>query len=136
MINYSSEQKITVEQFIQILKDSTLGERRPIQDIKRMSTMLEKADILITAWDGDKLVGISRAISDFAYCTYVSDLAVHQQYQRKGIGKKLLDKTRIKSGGRGSFLLLAAPKAHDYYPKIGFTLSNRCYLLPEDKKLI
>ncbi len=98
--------------------------------------MLEKADILITAWDGDKLVGISRAISDFAYCTYVSDLAVHQDYQRTGIGKKLLDETRIKSGNRGTFLLLAAPKAHEYYPKIGFELSTRCYFLPEEKKLI
>ena len=86
MIEYRSERKITVEQFIQILIDSTLGERRPLQDIERLTTMLDRADILITAWDGDKLVGISRAISDFSYCTYVSDLAVHQQYQRMGIG--------------------------------------------------
>lgn len=136
MIEYRSERKITVEQFIQILIDSTLGERRPLQDIERLTTMLDRADILITAWDGDKLVGISRAISDFSYCTYVSDLAVHQQYQRMGIGKKLLDETRIKSGGKGAFLLLAAPKAHNYYPKIGFDLSTRCYILPEDRKLV
>ena len=135
MINYCSEQKITVEQFIQILKDSTLAERRPITDIQRITTMLDNADIVITAWDGDKLVGISRAISDFAFCTYVSDLAVHQKYQRMGIGKKLLDETRKKSGEKGVFLLLAAPKAHDYYSRIGFDLSNRCYILPENKTL-
>ena len=136
MINYSSERQITAEMFIQILKDSTLAERRPVGDLTRITTMLLNADILITAWDNEKLVGISRAISDFAFCTYVSDLAVHVNYQHKGIGKKLLDETRKKSGGKGAFFLFAAPKAHDYYPHIGFDLSNRCFTLPENRKLL
>ena len=135
MITYSSETRISLDQFIQILKDSTLGERRPITDLERMKRMLENADILITAWDDKILVGVSRAVSDFAYCTYVSDLAVHEQYQRLGIGKQLLNETRKKSGGRGTFLLLAAPKAHNYYPHIGFKLSDRCFFLSEDTKL-
>lgn len=136
MITYKNDTKISVEQFIQILQDSTLGERRPINDIDRLKTMLDQADILITAWDNEKLVGISRAISDFSYCTYVSDLAVHQDYQKQGIGKRLLEETRIESGGKGAFLLLAAPKAHDYYPHIGFKLSDRCFFLTEDTKLL
>ena len=73
------------------------------------------------------------SISDFSFCTYVSDLAVHLDYQKKGIGKVLLEETRKKSGGRGAFLLLAAPKAKDYYPHIGFELSDRCFFLPEGK---
>lgn len=136
MITYSSDRKITIDQFIQVLIDSTLAERRPIEDIARMTKILQNATILITCWDGDKLVGISRAISDFAYCTYVSDLAVAVEYQHQGIGKRLLEETRFKAGGKGSFFLFAAPKAHNYYPHIGFELSNRCFVLPEDKKLV
>lgn len=136
MIEYSSDKKISVDQFIQILLDSTLAERRPITDKERMSDMLNNASIIITAWDSDKLIGISRAISDFSYCTYVSDLAVAVKYQSQGIGKKLLEETRLKAGNRGSFFLFAAPKAHNYYPHIGFELSNRCFVLPNDKKLI
>ncbi len=136
MITYRNDKKISVEQFIQVLNKSTLGERRPIDDEPRLQTMLDNADILITAWEGEKLIGISRAVSDFSFCTYVSDLAVDQDYQKKGIGKRLLDETRIKSGGRGAFLLLAAPKAHNYYPHIGFKLSDRCYFLSEDTKLL
>ena len=120
MITYSSDRKITIDQFIQVLIDSTLAERRPIEDIARMTKLLQNATILITCWDGDKLVGISRAISDFAYCTYVSDLAVAVEYQHQGIGKRLLEETRFKAGGKGSFFLFAAPKAHNYYPHIGF----------------
>ena len=136
MITYNTDQKITVDQFIQILKKSTLGERRPVDDVQRLQTMLNHADILVTAWDGKKLIGISRAISDFAFCTYVSDLAVDEAYQKKGIGKRLLAETRKKSGGRGTFLLLAAPKAHNYYPHIGFKLSDRCFFLSEETKLL
>lgn len=136
MVTFSAERKISVQEFILVLNESTLGERRPIDDIKRMQKMLDNANILITAWDNEKLIGISRAITDFAYCTYVSDLAVHVDYQKQGIGKKLIEETRAKSGGRGAFILLAAPKAHNYYPHIGFELSNRCFFLPENKELI
>lgn len=135
MIIYSADKKISVQEFILILNESTLGERRPVNDIKRMETMLDNASILITAWDNNKLIGVSRAISDLAYCTYVSDLAVHVDYQNQGIGKRLLEETRTKSGGKGAFILLAAPKARDYYPHIGFELSDRCFVLPETKKL-
>lgn len=136
MVIYSSEKKITTDEFIQILKDSTLAERRPVNDRSRIERMLNNANIVITAWDDEnKLIGISRAISDFAFCTYISDLAVHTAYQKQGIGKKLIEETRKKSGGKGAFFLFAAPKAIDYYSHIGFELSNRCFVLPEDMKL-
>jgi predicted N-acetyltransferase YhbS len=76
---------------------------------------------VITAWDDDLLVGISRSVSDFAYCTYLSDLAVRLSHQRRGIGKELVRLTKLESGPKTTVILLSAPKAVDYYPRIGFT---------------
>ena len=91
--------------------------------------MVNNADILITAWDNKKLVGIARSISDFGFCTYLSDLAVHKDYQRLGIGKQLINET-IKVIDEGSLLLLiSAPQAIDYYPKIGFKKMDRAWYL-------
>ena len=88
MIEYRSDRKITSDEFIDVLKRSTLDRRRPVNDSGRIQQMLDYGNILITAWDNDKLVGVSRALSDFSFCCYLSDLAVDQEYQKQGIGKK------------------------------------------------
>ena len=84
---YKLHPKLTVDEFIDILERSTLSERRPIHDLQAMTGMLEKSDIIVTAYQGDKLVGIARSVSDFNYCCYLSDLAVDEQYQKNGIGR-------------------------------------------------
>ena len=89
-ILYKNDVKITTDQFVDILKRSELAERRPVDDPKRLTKMIQNADILVTAWDNDLLVGIGRAITDYAYCTYLSDIAVDVSYQRMGIGKKIM----------------------------------------------
>ena len=119
MIEYRRGNQLDLEQVIQLYRDSTLGERRPVDDRERMASMLEHANLVITAWDGAKLVGISRSLSDFAFCTYCSDLAVHIDYQKQGIGKELLRHTQA-AGKPATLVLFAAPKAVDYYPHIGF----------------
>ncbi|QSF46748.1 GNAT family N-acetyltransferase [Paenibacillus tianjinensis] len=96
------------------------GLRRPVDDLRRIGRMLEHADILITAWDGDRLVGVARAITDFSLCCYLSDLAVRKEYQHQGIGKELIHVLRGQLGEEVMLLLLSAPTAMDYYPKIGF----------------
>lgn len=90
-IEYKDDAVLTRNQFIQILVDSTLNERRPVDDPDRIDKMLKHADLVITAWDGDLLVGVSRSITDFSFCAYLSDLAVHNEYQGKGIGKQLIE---------------------------------------------
>jgi GNAT superfamily N-acetyltransferase len=127
-ITYQTDRKISVEQFIDLLVRSTLAERRPINDKAKIEKMLTHGNILITAWHGDLLVGVSRALSDFAFCCYLSDLAVDETYQHKGIGKELIRLTH-KVAGDTSLVLLAAPKAAEYYPKIGMDRFTDCFLI-------
>ena len=120
MISYRTGNDLDLDQVIALYRSSTLGERRPVDDRARMQQMLEKANLVITAWDGAKMVGIARSLSDFCYATYLSDLAVDESYQRQGIGKELIRRTQ-ELGGQASVILLSAPKAVEYYPRIGMT---------------
>src|SRR5262245_23879331 len=108
---FRSDIKITTEQFIDILKRSTLAERRPVHDRAKMDGMIEHGNIFVTAWIGDKLVGVSRALSDFSHCCYLADLAVDEACQKQGIGKRLIRETHTVSGLHTTLILLAAPKA-------------------------
>jgi ribosomal protein S18 acetylase RimI-like enzyme len=96
------------------------GIRRPVDDVDRIRRMVEQANLIVTAWDGERLVGIARALTDFSYCCYLSDLAVDAAYQRQGIGKELVRRVREEIGAESMLLLLAAPEAMGYYPKLGF----------------
>ena len=129
MIEYSESKSITTDQFIDLLKRSTLAERRPVNDRARIDGMLKYGNVLVTAWHNDLLVGISRALSDFSFCCYLSDLAVDEKYQHKGIGKELIRLTHEKSGKNTTLILLAAPKAAEYYPKIGMERFTDCFLI-------
>ena len=121
MISYRTGNNLNLDDVIDLYCASTLGLRRPIDDRDRMQQMIRNANLVITAWDGNLLVGISRSVSDFAYCTYLSDLAVRLSHQRRGIGKELVRLTKLESGPKTTVILLSAPKAVDYYPHIGFT---------------
>ena len=125
MINYKTNYPISVEQFIALLNKTTLGARRPLEDEKRVATMLHHADLLVTAWDGKQLVGVARSVTDFAYCCYLSDLAVDEQYQKQGIGQQLIKYTKQALHPQAKIVLLAAPQAVEYYPHIGFTHRGR-----------
>ncbi len=92
--------------------------------------MLQHANLLCTAWDGRKLVGVARSVTDFEYCCYLADLAVDEKYQKQGIGKALIGLTKSKLGGKAKIILLSAPKAEAYYPKIGFSAHPSAWVLP------
>jgi GNAT superfamily N-acetyltransferase len=119
-ITYQVEPNLSVADFRDILVRSTLGERRPIDDNDRLEKMCKNADIMLTARFEGKLVGVSRSLSDFVYATYLSDLAVDVEFQKFGIGKRLIAETK-KLVPDGKLILLAAPAARGYYPKIGMT---------------
>ena len=129
-ITYSSERRISAEEFVDVLKRSTLAERRPVDDAACIAAMLEHGNLLCTAWEGDTLIGVSRSVTDFSYCCYLSDLAVDEAYQAKGVGTELIRLTQSKLGPKCKIILLAAPKAVDYYPRIGFTAHKSAWLLP------
>ena len=129
MIEYRHNATITAEQAIDLYKRSTLGERRPIHNVQTCEAMLKNANLTITAWDGKTLVGISRSLTDFAYVAYLADLAVDQEYQRSGIGKQLIEETKSRLGPECMIVLLAAPKANEYYEHIGFEHNPRAWTL-------
>ncbi len=124
-IAYEVNRKISGEQLAAVFSAS--GIRRPVQDLGRMTRMLEHADILVTAWAGDRLVGVARTITDYAYCAYLSDLAVDKEFQKQGIGKELVKVTRQTLGDEAMLLLLSAPEAMEYYPKLGFDKLNNAF---------
>ncbi len=128
MIQYQREENISTEEFRNVLVNSTLGERRPIQEPERLSEMLRHGNLIITARDKGKLVGIARSLTDFVFCTYLSDLAVDEKYQKMGIGKELLRQTKLASP-KAKLILLSAPKAVNYYPKIGMSKWEQCFVL-------
>lgn len=128
-ITYETGKPFDVDQLIELYRASTLGERRPVDDRARMQVMLEHANLVVSAWDGPLLVGVSRALTDFGYVAYLSDLAVRASHQRHGIGKELIRRTRAQLDPRASLLLLAAPAAVDYYPHVGFEHHPQAWIL-------
>jgi len=133
-ITYKIENQLDPKEFVEVLRRSTLAERRPVDDLERMKKMCENADLIVTARLDGKLIGIARSVTDFVYCTYLSDLAVDEKYQRKGIGKKLIEETK-KLTPQAKLILLSAPAAVEYYPKIGMKKHNHCFILDDLKEL-
>jgi ribosomal protein S18 acetylase RimI-like enzyme len=128
-IVYDNTRSITDAEFIDVLSRSTLGERRPVGDPAAIAAMLQHANLLCTAWDGEKLIGVARSLTDFEFCCYLSDLAVDSAYQRRGIGRRLIELTEARLGPKAKVILLAAPMAVDYYPHIGFSKHNSAWIL-------
>lgn len=134
MITYRNGNDLDLDAVIELYRASTLGERRPVDDRERMSLMLRNANLIVTAWDGGQLVGIARSVTDFSYATYLSDLAVRLSHQKQGIGRELIRQTQ-QFGGKANVILLSAPKAVDYYPRIGMKPHPSAWTLSADAKL-
>jgi ribosomal protein S18 acetylase RimI-like enzyme len=126
-IVYAIEERVTVEEFLDVLRRSTLAERRPVDEPDRVAKMVKHANLWVTARDGKKLVGVSRSLTDFTFCCYLSDLAVDKEYQRQGIGRVLVEKTR-EAVGDSMVLLLSAPNAMSYYPHIGMPKADNAFI--------
>lgn len=129
-IIYSVENDLNPEEFLEILYDSTLSERRPVDDKERITAMVKNANLIVTARENGKLIGVARSVSDYAYATYLSDLAVNVKYQKLGIGKELIRETK-NAAPRAKLILLSAPAAIEYYPKIGMKQHMSCFFLDD-----
>jgi predicted N-acetyltransferase YhbS len=132
-IDFTIEHHLSTEEFRNILLESTLGERRPVDDPERLQSMLKNSNLVITARYQGRLIGIARSITDQVYATYLSDLAVSKEFQKMGIGKELIRRTKL-STPQAKLILLSAPAAIGYYPKIGMTNHANCFILdnPDD----
>jgi predicted N-acetyltransferase YhbS len=134
-MEYRYGNQLDLSRVTELYQASTLGERRPIDDPASVQSMLEHANLVVTAWDGGLLVGIARTLTDFAYVGYLADLAVRESHQRQGIGVELIQRTRERMGPRSTLVLVAAPKAVEYYPRIGFTKHDSAWVLRASEPL-
>lgn len=135
-IDYKINMPLSTEQFIELLKSSTLAERRPIDDRECMDGMVNNSNLVVTAWDGDKLIGVARSMTDFHYACYLSDLAVDKEYQHYGIGKQLQVLSQEQLGANCKLILISAPAANSYYEHLGFSNSERCWVLERDQTIV
>ena len=133
-ITYVAQPKITTQDFIDILDKSTLGLRRPLADQEAMQLMFQHGNVYVGAYDGEKLVGLARVMTDFVFTSYLSDLAIDEAYQHQGIGKQLIIEVKKFIPG-AKIILLAAPAAEGYYPKIGMQSHAHCYVLDQVDEL-
>ena len=129
IIDYRIGNDLDLSEVIELYNVSTLGERRPTADRDRMAAMLKHANLVVTAWHAQKLVGLARTLTDFVYVGYLADLAVHAGFQRRGIGQGLIARTRAEMGLNSTLVLLAAPMAVGYYPHVGFTRHESAWVL-------
>lgn len=127
MIDVRRDVPLRTEDVIRVFDDS--GLIRPTDDPDRITRMFAASNLVVSAWDGGVLVGVARALTDFSYCCYLSDLAVAKSHQRQGVGKRLVDEVRHAIGEESTLILVAAPGAIAYYPKLGFAKSERAYVL-------
>ncbi|WP_207425193.1 GNAT family N-acetyltransferase [Pedobacter sp. SYSU D00535] len=109
------------------------GINRPVDDVERIAKMYANSNLIITAWQDEKLVGVARSLTDFCYCCYLSDLAVRSEYQKEGIGKRLITLTKEKIGEGAALILLSAPTAMEYYPKVGFEKIENGFIIKRKK---
>jgi ribosomal protein S18 acetylase RimI-like enzyme len=128
-ITYRLGNDLPLDRVIELYRASTLGERRPVDERETMAAMLQHANLVVSAWDGERLVGIARSLTDVAYVAYLADLAVDREYQRQGIGVELVARTRAAMGPSATIVLLAAPAAVEYYPRIGFRHHPQAWVL-------
>lgn len=129
-IIYAQEPNLGVFEFRRLLVESGLGKIRPIGDEPRLEKMLSSADVIMTArldQPGRPLVGVARCITDFAWCCYLSDLAVAPAAQGLGIGKGLLDELRWQLGPGVSLILSSVPEVVGFYEKVGMTRVDHAF---------
>jgi predicted N-acetyltransferase YhbS len=130
---YSMEPELSPEEFVDVLHRSGLAERRPVDDPVRVERMVKNANLIVTARENGTLIGVARAVTDFSYCCYLSDLAVDRACQRQGIGKELMRRTHEAAGEECTLLLLSAPAAMDYYPHVGFEKVENAFMVRRRK---
>lgn len=127
-IHYKTDKIPAIQDIIELYDNAVLT--RPTGDPDRIGKMYSNSNLVISAWDGDKLVGVARSLTDYCFCCYLSDLAVSKDYQTEGIGRQLVALTQEAIGPQTMLLLLSAPTAMEYYPKIGMTKLDNAFYIP------
>ncbi|WP_301109204.1 GNAT family N-acetyltransferase [Sporosarcina sp.] len=129
-IKYKINSGITPEELANVFMLS--GIKRPYNDLSRLKKMIDNSDVIVEAWVEQELIGIARSITDYSYCAYLSDLAVKQPFQGKGIGKELLKITKTQFGKQVAIILLSSPGAMEFYPLQGYEKVENGFRIPRE----
>lgn len=135
-ITYRVGNDLDPAEFVELLKATSLGVRRPVDDLQTIRDMLRHGNLTVSAWDGSLLVGVARSLTDFSFVAYLSDLAVRETHQKRGIGRELIRLTRTKLGPATKLVLLSAPAAVEYYPQLGFTQHPSAWTIDAHEPLL
>lgn len=130
-VEYRVTDRPDTKAIVDLYKSS--GINRPVEDTARIGKMYANSNLVVTAWDGAALVGIARSLTDFCYACYLSDLAVEKNYQSRGVGKRLIETTLESIGRQTTLILLSAPSAMAYYPKVGFERIENGFIIHRKK---
>lgn len=130
MIEYKQQQEVSAADYIDVLQRSGLAQRRPVSNPARIARMIANSNLLIVATDAGRIIGVARSVTDFAYCCYLSDLAVDRVYQGRGIGQRLIEETRRLAGEESMCLLVSAPDAISFYEKIAMPRAENAFCYP------
>ncbi len=131
VVSYKVNTKVEAHQLADLFTRSGLN--RPTDDLNRVKKMIDNSNLMVTAWEGDKLVGAARALSDFGFCTYISDLAIDKEYQNQGLGHELVNEIMKQAGEESNFILLSPPETMEYYPKLGFEKCGNAFIIMRKK---
>lgn len=124
-LTFKVNEPLLPEQMAEVFRLS--GLKRPYNDLERMEKMIDQADVLISCWDGERVIGVARAITDYCYCCYLSDLAVITEYQKRNIGKNLVQLLQETLGDQVAIVLLSSEEALSFYPQIGFEQATNAF---------
>ena len=130
-ISYVEGPAISAAELAAVFRAS--GINRPVDDLPRLEKMLAHANLVIGAYLDGQLIGVARALTDFSYCCYLSDLAVAREFQHRGVGRALLQRVKQRVGEQSMLLLLSAPTAMEYYPKVGLEKVENGWIIKRAK---
>ncbi len=122
MIGIQSE-RLTAAEYISFLARTDLGSQYPRERFEtRIPKLLENASVSLAARNEEgRLVGVLLGLTDFAYWLYVTDLGVDRDYERQGIGRRLMKEALDLAGGEKDIAvyLTANENAVPFYEKLG-----------------
>jgi N-acetylglutamate synthase-like GNAT family acetyltransferase len=131
VITYKVNAKLEAHQLAELF--SGAGLNRPVDDLNRIKKMIDNSSLMVTAWDGENLVGSARVITDFGFYCYIADLAIEKEYQNHGIGHELVNEIIKQVGEETTFVVISPPETIDYFPKIGFERCGSAFIIPRKK---
>jgi GNAT superfamily N-acetyltransferase len=126
MITFSEQRDIAIEQILPIYE---LNSWSSAQKPQTLYQALLNSHALVSAWNGERLVGIGNAISDGFLVVYYPHLLVHPDYQGQGIGKRIMEILKKRYEQMHVHMLVADSEAISFYEKCGFTRAGKTELM-------